>query len=365
MRITKFVTLAGLVLSLSTGLAQTSANIQGRVANENEVVQYLAKYMYELKKPYMVFHWFNGRGRNAVWTSPLASNSPSGYDHLENLGNRYYQSFCSFRNPSANPKDCGDLTDLKYGALNMYGPALYNSIDPVATFSYGGYGSDWVLMQTQLPRGYRVMDVAKDNQLFPREISNFFLQASCSVAVQNISGLLQVGYTNYSYIVSDSCLMTARRILKDQLKMDGFFYSYSAIDFQECNRQPVANSVETAAIGNYQGPFNGRAFILANPAKISRNSVKVYNEQTTDATAERALILSVFNAFRSAYSGSLFQSWKDITAADLDRNISTWMKDNLVGCQDDVPYIPATTDVSNTQDDVKKKDASDNNLSGA
>jgi len=370
MRLTKFVTLAGLMLSLSTAFAQTSASIQGRVANEAEVVQYLAKYMYELKKPYMIFHWFNGSGRNSVWTNPLASNNPSGYDHLENLGNRYYQSFCSISNPSANPKDCGDLTDLKYGKGNMYGPALYNSIDPVATYSYGGYGSStWVLMQTQLPRGYRVMDIAKDSQYLPQEISNFFMQAKCPLMINSIDALIKVGYynyNNYNGATPDSCLMTARRILKDHLKMDGFFYPYSASRFQGCNTQKVPNSAETAAIGNYQGPFGMRAFILTNPAKISRTDVKVYNKQTTDSRAERILIYSAFDAVGLGYSQYFSQAWTDITSADKDPNVSTWLKDNVIGCNTDVPYVPATTDVSNIQEEIKKteKKTRDNNNTG-
>jgi len=355
MKLTKIITFASLMLNLSVAFAQTNnaaSMIQGRVASETEVVQFISKYTYEMKKSYKVFHWFNGGGRNAVWSSPLSASNPSGYDHLVNLGRRYYNSFCSQKNPSVNPSDCTDLSDLQYGRSGFYGAALYTSIDPAATASYGvSSGPNWVLMQVQLPQGYRVLDLMKDDRVaFPQEVLNFFSQEGCANRVTSFYRLIMVGTTNlngfYNGTTIDSaaekCALTVRRILKDEVKMDGFFYNYGAAAFQECIKpsDEVTKSAETVALGGYQGPFSQRALIITNPDKMSANDVKVFNTQTPDAKDDRITILSAFDSARSMYSQYL--TWQDIGAQERDPKIGKWLKENIIGCKNEVPYRPVS-----------------------
>jgi len=341
--ISRFVTLL-ILLTASTVFAQTNnANqTQGNVATEAEVAQYFSKYVYELKKSYKVFHWFNGAGRNAVWSSRLSASNPSGYDHLVNLSRRYYNAFCSQKNPSANPSDC-DLSDLQYGRDGYYGPGLYASLDPVATAAFGG-GSGWVLMQIQLPKGYRVADLTKDQDVsIPPEVLNFFSQEGCKSTVKSWYRLFSAGMENVNGYnrVDEKCNLMIRRLLKDRLKVDGFFYRYGTSNFQGCNQSStiIPQSAETAAIGGYQGPFGVRALIVANTDKITASDVRVFNSQTSDAKADRTFIMSAFENIRSGY-GSFF-NWKDIIPQDRDPQINKWLQENIIGCSNDVPYGPA------------------------
>jgi len=337
------------LLSISTAFAQSSyynsTQGQGGTASEAEVVKYFSKYVYEMKKPYMVFHWFSAIGRNPIWSGPISAYDYAGYNYIQNQGVRFFQGYCSQQNPSVNPADCGLISPTTYGTSNMYGPGLYAAQDPVTTASYGGGQNTAVLVQIQLPKGLRIFDAAKDYQAFPQEIINYFQSEQCA-GLSRIDSLLRIGNPSYFYggnLTTDKCKLLVRRLLKDQLRIEGFFYAYGSTSFQGCNGySPVSQSSETAAIGNYQGPFNQRAFILTSPGKISPKNVKVFNMQTPDDKTDRVTLYSVFKLAGSSFAGSYGNAtWKDMTPNDANSNVLDWLKENIMGCKAEVPYGPA------------------------
>jgi len=314
----------------------------GRTADEAEVVQYLSQQVYEMKKQYLVWHWFKNTGRNPVWQSALPSNSREGENYMVGFARRYWQSFCSLTNPSANPRDCGNLNVLKFGATNMYGAALYTSVDPVATFTFGGGPNEWVLMQIQVPKGFRVIDLAKDSSPLPKEIKNFFNQAQCPTAT-TVDELFRMGQYNINSGSNqyEACAATVRRIFKDTLKIDGFFYTYASSNFRGCNTRGVSRSAETDALGGYQGPFGGRAFVITSPDKIAAKDIKVFNQHTPDAKADRSMIASAMYSVHGGQSYAAHIAWTDISAQQIDPGFSSWLQENLIGCKEEVPYGPA------------------------
>ncbi len=338
---TKLILFASLLLNFSVAFARTDSTnqFQGRVASEAEVVQYLSKYVYELKRPYMVFHWFDATNRNALWKSPISAYDYAGYNYVRNQGSRFFQSYCSTQNSSLNPDDCSPASTPNYGMNNMYGPGFYAAQNPMETYSFGGGPGNAVLIQIQLPKGFKTLDLVKDTPLFPSEISNYFQNEQCPY-FSSLSALVQLpsGYGD-----RDQCKLAVRRVLKDKLNIEGFFYDYgNFLSISGCNSDAlVPPSSETAAIGNYRGPFGQRALVLTSTGRISPSNVRIFNSQTPDAKTDRITLDAIFKLMSGRiYSGYLRLTWSDVPSNDTNPNVVDWLKENVMGCKAEVPYGP-------------------------
>src|SRR5262249_25131637 len=138
-----------------------------------------------------------------------------------------WMSLCT-GNPSLDPTDCAyDEDGLLHNRGNMFGPGFYAADDPVVTMSYGG-GNDWVLLQVRLPVGFRYLDIREDVQSFDE---GYQLFSDCPSRVGSIYSL----FANLSiYALPDVCRLKIRRLLKDLLHLDGFYYDYSRTRYTQC-----------------------------------------------------------------------------------------------------------------------------------
>jgi len=290
-------------------------------ANDTKVISdFLSNFVYELDQPVYVYNWFNSYGHDKIWQTKLSATSSAGYDHVLSGTVKYWQSFCS-KNPALNPPDCpktlptSDNNNNNYGGGNMYGPGLYLAVDPVATNEYGG-GSSWVLMQLHFPKGLRIMDIRRDGSMnFPLKVQRALISLGCPkewLTSANYSSSLgtffnmnaaytqqgiQTGYNQATgqmiYApVSDQCLVSIRKVLKDDLKIEAFYYSYNGEEFKECDL-PDGQSSGYNQNGSNNVNRQG-AFVLVDPKRMKPDDVRVFNSQTRDDVEDRLRIQSLF-----------------------------------------------------------------------
>lgn len=294
-------------------IAQATPDPKTLYVDDTNLVKALKKYVVVINHPTKIFHWFNASGRNSVWTSKLSAGNSAGYDHLTNGAQRYFQAFCT-NDSLRDPADCvrGD-SSINFGSGNMYGPGLYASTDPIATRSYGG-GSNWVLLQIELPKGFRMASLVwqiNDDQL-PQSAMDELDKMGCSnydfKSRTSGSYLLNLVLPYGNTVISSrpqpgtseqKCALNLRRLLKDHLKIEGLYYGYGATSFSQCSSS-VPNG-PSGQMANGAGLHQG-AFVIANPARIKTSSVKVFNSQSTDASADRVAIQSLFYQSQSQSS---------------------------------------------------------------
>lgn len=273
---------------------------------------FLSQYVYELTRPIYTWNWSNAAGRDPIWLTNLSAFSPAGIDHLKSTTSRYWQSFCS-KNAKLNPPDCGDAQftpDGYIGQGNMYGPGLYAAVDPVSTMSYGGGNQNWVLMQIRLPKGLRILDLQRDGSMnLPLKVQKYLLGLNCPAAwMKNSAQLTSMLSANETYkngramfaggddhiVVSDECLLAIRKILKDDLQIDAFAYSYQGSEFRECDLPVDGTNYYLTYSQSGNNPRRQVAFVIANAVRFSSDDIRVFNSQTTDDREDRVRIQSLF-----------------------------------------------------------------------
>jgi hypothetical protein len=285
-----------ILLALTLILLGASASAQ-TPSHEQVINAFLRQYVHELDYPIYVWHWFDSKGHDKVWQSRLSAFSKAGYDHLLSTVQRYWGSFCS-GDKNLNPADCGSpVIDRNE---NAFGPGLYAAIDPVSSMSYGGQEQErWVLMQMHLPKGFRYFNLAMEGKTqVPDDVNNALVALGCpEEAMINQGDKLEM-FFHFGSIFgatgterpgdrhpSDQCLLSVRRILKDQLKLDGFFYSYDSSEFKECDDGNLTIGQPLNRLG---------AFVIASAEKLKSSDIRVFNSRTPDDNEDRVRIQSLF-----------------------------------------------------------------------
>jgi hypothetical protein len=291
-------------------VALVSQVVHAQTPNDKIVADFMSNYVYQISQPVYVWNWFNANGHDKIWTSKLSATSSAGYDHLVSGASKYWESLCG-KDTSLNPPDCPKTpsSDIALGTGNSYGPGLYFALDPVATRSYGGgQNTGWVLMQLHLPKGLLVMDLSRDgNQQAPLKVQRAMIALGCPkemiAAGQMQFGNFFFGMNNYNatngftdssgkhIAIPDQCILSVRKILKDDLQIDAFVYGYSSTEFKECD-QPVSPQYYDQESGN--NPNRSAAMVLLNAKKFTAQDVRVFNAQTPDDKEDRLRIETLF-----------------------------------------------------------------------
>jgi len=273
MKAARLAFLLGLFLSALLGGAASRAE----PVDEKPLIDFIEKNVRTLDRSVDMWHWFNAYGRNPLWSSHFQSDDPATWRHFDYMARLFFQNFC-VTDGTPNPPDCAGA-NIRFGTGNAYGPGLYVLADPVGTASYG-YGSygGWAVLQIRLPVGFRYLN-ADDYTSFSPEAQTVLQALGCSSGV-SIGSLLSVGRYKDSY--GSQCVLAIRRILKDEIKLDGISYAYSAASFKDC--KPSAESKENHA----------HAFVLTSSRGIGAADVRIFNAQTTDAIEDRARIETLF-----------------------------------------------------------------------
>jgi hypothetical protein len=178
------------------------------------------------------------------------------------------------------------------GSGNMFGPGLYAAVDPVATRNYGGAGTDWVLVQIQLPVGFAMFDLNRDGGDTPPAsgpMIDALQKADCPTSWDYDGGMLN-NLFNPSTHKNPTCTATIEHILRDKLQVDGFFYSYSYSNFKACQPPLDPNSNSTTPDASYRGG----AFVITDGSKFTAQSVRIFNQNTSDDLQDRMDIESSF-----------------------------------------------------------------------
>jgi hypothetical protein len=328
------------------------------LTDDRPLKEFLDSKIKELKEPIYVWHWYNARGRNPIWTEKISAHDRAGFNHFEHMSSLFFQTFCT-NEKTQDPSDCTRTDSLSHGIGNMYGPGLYVATDPVATANYGG-GNGWVLLQIRLPKGFRYFDLKHDGfATLPQNVTDVLRPYNCGDFHNSpsLDSLLAIGrysfgssYSNYS----SQCVLKVRAILKDHVRMDGFSYSYNASTFEQCKQ------------GGWYSHDHAAAFVLTSTRGVTANHVRVFNSQTTDAFSDRVRIQTLFyyvdikaigiskfkaialhdirmsQANAPANQGLGYNSqtwspsllWPDLEGAALDFQVASWLPNYLYQCKD-------------------------------
>jgi hypothetical protein len=255
--------------AISPGSQQSSMEI---IANN------LKKYIFVLTEPAFIYHYFNADDAGPEWSDPVSAVGPKGYAYITRSSQTYWENF--------------GYND----GQNSYGRGLYFAEDPVATNVYGGF--NFVLLQLQLPVGFRVLDLSYTFDQFSPEMRLALQQIGC----ENINNLTDM-LTPQNMPKSPVCLRNVMQVLRDQLQIDGISYSYNRSFFSECATPGPSPGSKTQI-------ENSAAFILTDIKSIRPGMVRIFNRRSRDDREDRIHIQSLF--YKNAHDSTLDAKNTDI-----------------------------------------------------
>jgi hypothetical protein len=252
---------------LTITLCQIPAQARPLSATElQQVATYFAQFVHELKEPVYMWSWSNG-ALNAVPDSLR--------NGIHATASGYWQDLCT--HTPADPADCDPNHSID--SWNIYGSGFYLAHDPVTTMDFGG-NPRWLLYQVQLSAGLRFVDLNEVNVIVkpPQNIVDEFKSAGCPQAwladgKLDFASVFTVANPHQFPDATPECKLALRKVFKELLGIDGFFYRYRASRFSEC-------------------PNAREAFVLADDSKIL--NLKVFNASSTANREDRLRIQSLF-----------------------------------------------------------------------
>ena len=295
--------------------ATSAMNFQG--VDVSPAVAYYQSSVRTVDQPFTIYNW-SAAGNDPFWAEEKADGDSS----LMGLAQRSSRSFWS---SYGGPSD------------SMYGQGLYAAEDPVATMSYGGGVPSFVLMQMQIPKNFRMLDLVYNSLDTP---SNSLKVAAASVLTKfecpadaTADRLFQSGGMN----LSPKCRELVREVFQNQLKIDGFAYSYSATAFTDCKI-------------NMDGYQQMLAFVMTSSYWMDKSSVHYYTTRSRQNLEERVRIQTLF--FKEASQKYMKPSLQALVAY-LDSHEDSDLKGSVTKCSGD--YCSITVHFCNQQkhcDDV-------------
>jgi hypothetical protein len=283
-----------------------------------------SSHLYELNAPVVVFNWYNARDVSSL---PTSSNGPLGYkDFLNEVGLHW------------------DKLNSDPAAGSIFGSGLYTALDPVITrSSFGGKNDRWVLTQAKLPANFRLIDLNADSKVRLNQAQRSLLaRVGCPKEWSFLEDLFPAG----DLVGHALCAALITKILRDDLKIDGFAFQNAVTPFSECPGKGAPRNV---------------AIVITSAEKIPSENVRVYDRLTADSVQDRARIQSLFAKAALELAGQKNSSdlgivnalsattqaplWDDVKPSPRDPALSTWIQQNLYGCGKSAPYhaIPAPT----------------------
>jgi hypothetical protein len=257
----KMTFILSMIFAISAFAAPTSGD-----EDVNKVASAFKKYLLVLNEPVLVFHYFDGSHAGPKWNQALSASDPMAYKYVKESSEIYWRY--------SNQESPG----------NMYGRGLYVAGDPVSTLNYGG--DNFVLLQIQLPQGFRVLELVNGNNIpFSAETQKILSRHGCPEGT-NIMSLMMP-----QVFKSPECHQIVQQVLREKLQIDAFRFEYPRADFNEC----TATSREGYAESN-------SALLITNGTKFKPEMIRAYNKFSTDDKENRVNIESLF--YKTSYEAT-------------------------------------------------------------
>lgn len=215
---------------------------------------------------------------------------------------------------------------------NNYGGGLYSAVDPLSTEVFGTYSDDWILVDSELPVGFRMLDIVEPQE---RRISVFEgQQALDKLGCEYDRNPEFVRSALAMRRMNPQCAQAIRLVIRT-LKIDGFAYQYGGYNLRGCKRDNGVNA--------------GPAFVFTSEDWIkSPSQIHVFTATTPDAKSEREAIenLFIFNSSHEStsfgemhvgtHTGSMVANagglhWPDLAGSKIE-NMDLWTKQNILNC---------------------------------
>lgn len=333
------------------GAAQTPDTWAADFGLRSEEIQLISDYFKEFiltsKRPMTVYHWTQSVDAKTY----KSSSDPRGFEYIRKASSQYWRS------KSVEPQ-----------VFANYGLGLYTASDPVVSRAYGGFidGSQWLLVEIKIPAGFKTLDITtEDKRELPVNVRTALRSLSCD---QDLKRMTWTHLFRDDYRPNSICANYLDLIFHQLLGLHGLAYEYRRAEFKVC-----PNS-------SYQ---EGRAFILTSNEWLTPEHVRIYSTSTNDDEAGRLRIQSMFsenlhssiadlwelkqgtvvmglkrkpqkhqgiigkNRFERALhflktSEHYFDPWvlwPEFQGKKIDKDINSWIKMNLYGCQDNKPFL--------------------------
>ena len=266
MRPLGFYTILMLALVL-TSLAAPLARASGEGApiifegiDISPAVSYFKKLVVTLKTPVTIYNWSPG-AQQPFWNHDHAPNDLNLLDISQSWSQSFWQSY-------GEPK----------GMDNMYGTGLYGAVDPVVTVGFGGGLSTQILLQMDLPKGFKMLDLGNPgfSNLSPPhdQVSDIETHFGCPVSRD-----ADKFFENGGASLSQECKRLVRKLFQDLLPIDGFAYGYSKTNFKACSAG--------AQVGD-------RAFVIVRPEWMQSDLIHFYTPKMTSDLEGRIRVQTLF-----------------------------------------------------------------------
>ncbi len=213
-------------------------------------VNYFSSQVRTLNKSVTVYNWSPSASSDPFWKTNYDPKDPRLLATARDLSQVFWNNYGG--------------TDSDY---NNYGYGLYTSVDVVATRSYGGYGSsDWLLLEMQLPQGFRVLDFTSGvhGSDMAALVTTKVIGAKFNcLYVDSAERLFYHGGSS----LDPACKKLVRKVFQDILKIDGFAYSYGHTPFKAC--------------GDNNNSYHAGAFVITRPDWIRSEYIKFYTQTSS------------------------------------------------------------------------------------
>lgn len=342
------------MFSVLNGFAEPDDSNNQISDKEYEVLKSaIAPYVYSLTKPVYVYNWHN-RGTDSNFKDP-----------------KDIQEYAGFQKMTAKYWD-----KQKDRSSSYYGEGMYAAVDPVKTRIYGAtfkgsrfkeFEDFWVLTEIKLPAGFRMFDAGRDEVRKPLASppAGFFKKIGCPANWDIGFQLLSILRPN-EYSGHPKCAEIIRRLLEQDLKVDGLAYGYGVTQFSQCD---TLNPAKVDQVGNKES-----AFVIINGRKLGSNEVNIFNKNSVGQDEARLRIQSMFMLQyllehpkirdKSTISLSALEGrsrlWSDLDGKKIPDDMKEWMRENLYHCEMSIGYKNAFKSTQNTTD-TKLVSVDDNN----
>ncbi len=289
-------------------------------------VEHYKKSVKTLKKSVTIYNWSRGASKS-FWQKEREQGDPDYVTAAMIMSQSFWYNYGS----SANS--------------NMYGNGLYAAVDPVATTSYGGiskgsnFNNEWILLEMKLPTGFKMIETYEPTRKIEQldQFSKTAKAYNCP-ATGSINELFEGGGNT----LHANCSKLVRYVFKDILKIEGFTYSYGALNFKDCSFQDYAK--------NYV------AFVITSDSWITGDNIRFYTEKTKSNVEDRLRIQTVFlHSIENASDYSYGQSSPKQEAIErivsyLKLKPESFVKGSTVKCEAETCLITVQMCSSKTKD---------------
>ncbi len=256
-------------------------------------VDYYRPAVKTFNKSVTVFNW-SAEAKEPFWAEGHGDDS---FELAENVRKRSQSFWRHFGN--------------KNGSMDDYGYGLYAAVDPVLTYYFGKDAASWVLLQMELPVGFKMIDVSNNlesTQPAKEKMQLIANQFRCPQS-EGLSALFQYGGMKLDM----NCRKLVQKVFADILEIDGFAYYYARTLYKACQGESMKSNV---------------AFVITNQNWIRPENLKSFTSNTVSNREDRIRIQTLF---LSGGGSPLFITTKVISS--LSRNPEKFVRRTSIACE--------------------------------